>query len=181
MVKIRAFISKKSVPKGIDIDNKEYWQPFAVTVKGNGGNSGGGGSDDSGGGGGDDPQPQNEYCNILITTVPENATIIAIDSYGNQYTSKNFSVKKGSQVNVIAYPDASSTGYSQTSRTITSEQTQQDSLNYTLTLDAVVETTTTVTILANVEGFSLFGTLPFQLIVLALSLLATIGSVLKVS
>ena len=151
MVKIRAFISKKSVPRGIDIDNKEYWQPFAITVKGKGGDGGDDDGDDDGGGGDD---PQNTKCTINITTVPNDATIVATDSDNNVYTSKNFQVTKGKQVTVVATPNPSSTGYKSTTKVITSEQTNQDNLNYTLTLDAnvPVEEKTTVTIVPNVQN-----------------------------
>ena len=101
MVKIRAFISKKAVPRGIDIDNKEYWQPFSITVKGkgDGGNDGG----DDGGDNGDDTS--NKYCTINVVTIPENATIVATDEDGNVYRNKTFQVIKGKQVTIIATPD----------------------------------------------------------------------------
>ena len=147
MVKIRAFISKRTVPKGIDIDNKDYWQPFAISIKG----KSGGNSDE--GNGGNEENPQNQYCNITIVTVPENATIVAIDSDGNNFTSKSFSVKKGNQVTIVAYPDDSSTGYVQTTKVITSEETLQDTLSYNFILDySPVEERTTVNIISNISG-----------------------------
>ena len=150
MVKIRAFISKKSVPRGIDIDNKEYWQPFAITVKGG---NGGGGSDD---GGGDDPQPQpgNTKCKINIATVPDTATIVATDEEGHVFTSKTFEVTKGQQVTIIATPDASFTGYKPTTKVLTSAETNQDVLNYNFVLDVdvPVEETTTINIVPNIAG-----------------------------
>lgn len=136
MGKIRAFISKKSVPRGIDINNKEYWQPFAIFIKGS---NGGSGENDG-----------NNTCNITIITVPEDATIVAVDSNGNSYNNKSFSVNKGASVNIVANPSQSSTGYKQTIKTITSEETNQDELTFTITLDNEEQgEQTSVTIVCN--------------------------------
>ena len=153
MVKIRAFISKKSVPRGIDINNKEYWQPFAVTIKhkGNSDDSGNGSGDEGDGGDGGD-SGDNTKCNITVITTPADATINAIDSNGNSYTNKTFSVNKGSEVTIVATPSSPSTGYKQTTKTITSEETNQNSLVFNITLDQenTDDTKTTVTILGNI-------------------------------
>lgn len=149
MVKIRAFISKKSVPRGIDIDNREYWQPFGVTIKGKGSGSGGNdGEGGEGGEGGDD----NTKCNVTVITTPEDATIVATASNGNVYTEKTFSVDKGSEITIVATPSPSSTGYKQTTKIVTSEETNQNSLVVNIILDQeqVDDTKTTVTILGNI-------------------------------
>ena len=147
MVKIRAFISKKAVPRGIDIDNKEYWQPYAITIK----KKNGGGGDDGDGG---DDEPTVQKCTITVATIPENATIVATDEDGNVYRTKTFQVTKGKSVTIIATPDASSTGYVPTTKVLTSQDTNQDSYNYTLVLDSdqPVEETTTINIVSNVAG-----------------------------
>lgn len=147
MVKIRAFISKKAVPRGIDIDNKEYWQPYAITIK----KKNGGGGDDGDGG---DDEPTVQKCTITVATIPENATIVATDEDGNVYRTKTFQVTKGKSVTIIATPDASSTGYIPTTKVLTSQDTNQDSYNYTLVLDSdqPVEETTTINIVSNVAG-----------------------------
>ena len=157
MVKIRSFISKKSVPRGISIDNKEYWQPFGVTIKGsgsNGGNGGNGGNNGGNGGNGDSNQPTGK-CTITIVTTPTDATIRAVDGQGNSYTSKTFQVNKGSQVTVVATPNPSSTGYLDTTKIITSQETNQDSFvcNIALNTNSQQEKTT-VTVLVNQAGVS---------------------------
>lgn len=149
MVKIRAFISKKSVPRGIDIDNREYWQPFGVTIKGKGNGSGGNnGEGGEGGGGGED----NTKCNITVITTPADATIVANVSNGNVYTEKTFSVNKSNEVTIVATPSSSSTGYKQTTKIVTSEETNQNSLVVNITLDQeqIDDNKTTVTILGNI-------------------------------
>ena len=149
MVKIRAFISKKSVPRGIDIDNREYWQPFGVTIKGKGNGSGGNnGEGGEGGEGGED----NTKCNITVITTPADATIVANVSNGNVYTEKTFSVNKSSEVTIVATPSSSSTGYKQTTKIVTSEETNQNSLVVNITLDQeqIDDNKTTVTILGNI-------------------------------
>lgn len=149
MVKIRAFISKKSVPRGIDIDNREYWQPFGVTIKGKGNGSGGNNEEGGeGGGGGED----NTKCNITVITTPADATIVANVSNGNVYTEKTFSVNKSSEVTIVATPSSSSTGYKQTTKIVTSEETNQNSLVVNITLDQeqIDDNKTTVTILGNI-------------------------------
>ena len=150
MVKIRAFISKKAVPRGIDIDNKEYWQPFSITVKGKD-DEGNDGGNDEGGDGGD---TSNKYCTINIVTIPENATIVATDEDGNVYRNKTFQIIKGKQVTIIATPDAPSTGYKPTTKILTSTETNQDNLNYNFILDSdiPVEETTTINIVSNIAG-----------------------------
>lgn len=157
MVKIRSFISKKSVPRGISIDNKEYWQPFGVTIKGSGSNSGSGGNGGNGGnngGNGGSDQPTGK-CTITIVTTPADATIRAVDGQGNSYTSKTFQVNKGSQVTVVATPNPSSTGYVDTTKIITSQETNQDSFvcNIALNTNSQQEKTT-VTVLVNQAGVS---------------------------
>ncbi len=157
MVKIRSFISKKSVPRGISIDNKEYWQPFGVTIKSSGSNSGSGGSGGNGGnngGNGGSDQPTGK-CTITIVTTPADVTIRAVDGQGNSYTSKTFQVNKGSQVTVVATPNPSSTGYVDTTKIITSQETNQDSFVCNITLNAnTQQEKTTVTVLVNQAGVS---------------------------
>lgn len=148
MVKIRGFISKKAVPRGIDIDNTEYWQPIAITVKGKG--SGENNNDE----GNNEGETVKTKCTITISTIPENATIVATDEDGNVYNTKVFEVLKGKQVTIIGTPDASSTGYKPTTIVLTSEQTNQDSFNYTFVLDAEEqgEERTTINIVSNISG-----------------------------
>lgn len=156
MVKIRSYISKKSVPRGIDINNKEYWQPFAITIKGNnsGANNGQNNNNNNNGNNNGGSQ-QASKCNITIITTPADATIRAVDGQGNSYTSKSFQVDKGSQVTVVATPNSSSTGYFETIKVISSQETNQDNLVYNITLDSSnQQRRTTVTVLVNQAGTS---------------------------
>lgn len=165
MVKVRSYISKKSVPRGIDINDKEYWQPFAITVKGNnsGGNNGQNNNNNNGNNNGNNGNngnnnggsQQTAKCNITIITTPADATIRAVDGQGNSYTSKSFQVDKGSQVTVVATPNSSSTGYFETIKVISSQETNQDNLVYNITLDSSnQQRRTTVTVLVNQAGTS---------------------------
>lgn len=157
MVKIRSYISKKSVPRGIDINDKEYWQPFGIIVKRNNynNNSNNNGNNGNGGNNGGNNNGQNQNiegkCHITVITTPSETSVSATDSEGNVYETKDFYVNKGVQITLVTVPNPSLTGYVQNTKLISSDETNQDSLvvNVVLERDEANAEYTDITILAD--------------------------------
>lgn len=86
---LRSFISRKPVPSGTDIYNREYWQPICY----------GGGS----------PTPS-QYCTLKVITTPSDAVVKL-----NGTITKQLTVTKGTIVNI----EANASGYKPYTSSIT--------------------------------------------------------------
>ena len=112
---LRSFISRKPVPAGTDIYNREYWQPICY----------GGGS----------PTPS-QYYTLKIITIPSDATVLI-----NGVAKKEITAKAGTVVNV----EVSRAGYKTytTYKTLTYNETLRVTLEkeavetFTLYVDTV--------------------------------------------
>ena len=76
---LRSFISRKPVPAGTDIYNREYWQPVCY----------GGGS----------PTPS-QYYTLKIITIPSDATVLI-----NGVAQKEITAKAGTVVSDVHLPN----------------------------------------------------------------------------
>lgn len=112
---LRSFISRKPVPAGTDIYNREYWQPVCY--------------------GGDSPTPS-QYYTLKIITVPSDATVLI-----NGVAQKEITAKAGTVVSV----EVSRVGYKTytTYKTLTYNETLRVTLEkeavetFTLYIDTV--------------------------------------------
>ena len=112
---LRSFISRKPVPAGTDIYNREYWQPICY----------GGGS----------PTPS-QYYTLKVITTPSDATVLI-----NGVAQKEITDKAGTVVNIEVSRDGYKTYTA--SKTLTSDETLRVTLEkeavetFTLYVDTV--------------------------------------------
>lgn len=119
---VESFLSRKFVPSGIDIYNKEYWQPLALTLKSSGSDSGGG----------DTPTPTptpDTYYTINVTT---NIATGVIRINGVQKNSGSYLA--GTTLTIIVTDSEGK--YNQ--KTVTRTVTKNETINVNFSADDII-------------------------------------------